>query len=76
MPDPAGFEVGDRVKTPANNHATILLKPWAMPLHEFCRIDAGATLWILAELLKPAETAETAMPSAKTANAKRKRKAE
>jgi len=72
MFDPAArFQTGDRVKTPANNHATILPKPWNMPLHEFCRVDAGTTLWILAELL---QAAEAAMPSAKTA--KRKRKAE
>ena len=58
MPDPAaGFRVSDRCLTTRCNHPTILPKPWNMPLHEFCQVDAGSTLWVFAKLLQPAETA-------------------
>jgi len=69
MSEPAGFEVGDRVKTPAGNFATILEPPWSMPIHTLIAIDAGETLWILSELLTPAEPAN---PAAEPAKRKRK----
>lgn len=50
------FSPGDRVTTPTGKQATVLPKPWEMPIHTLIQVDAGAKVWILTDLLKPASS--------------------
>jgi hypothetical protein len=50
MPDSAaGFQAGDRVATPGRNLATVLLKPWVLPLvsnYEGLLLSSGVIFFV------------------------------